>query len=164
MTNPSFDPFESVHGRTYPRWFATTRIPWFLNSVVYSVCPKTQTLMPLDFEICERISVAKAELQALFACCGVDVPWRDGAWYVTTNTDCFFDCFCFCVLFWLCIDSISLSSQARSASWDPLWSLTDQSRIFLKSCILEQTMSLASSGTLDQSVQPRIVTWDPGMS
>lgn len=60
--------------------------------------------MPLDFGICDRTSVAKAEPQGLFVCCELDVPWRDGAWCVTTSIGRF--------LFYS--DSISPSSQVMS--------------------------------------------------
>lgn len=54
--------------------------------------------------------------------------------------------------------------RPRSEPWVALWSSTDQPSLFCKSLIFEWTMSLDSSGTFDQSVQPRMLTPVPGTS
>lgn len=57
-----------------------------------------------------------------------------------------------------------LVARARSESCLALWPSIGQPWIFWKSLIFDRTISLESSGTLDQSVQPRMVARESGTS
>lgn len=114
--------FELLQGSTYPCWLLTTLTPSSLKSVVWCVCPKTQTFTPS--RICDKISVPKATLQGSWECCGFDVLWSKGAWCVTTRIDVILPHFSAFPFSW-CIKCISFCSQARSELWLALWSLTD---------------------------------------